>query len=753
VYPTLLKDINPGASSSYPHSFTDVQGTTFFIAADSSGDAQLWKSDGTGPGTVSLYAFPPGGTLAQPPGWLTDVNGTLFFEASDAIHGTELWKSDGTPGGTIMVKDIQPGFNGSFVSFLTALNGDVCFSADDGTHGQELWRSDGTEAGTVMVKDINPGSAGSGPAYLTNVGGTLYFSADDGTDGQELWKSDGTEAGTVMVKDINPGTAGSFPTVLTGVGNSLFFRANDGTHGNELWKSNGTPAGTVMVKDINPGPADSILLNLSGPIMADVNGTLFFTATDGTSGQELWKSDGTEAGTVSLGDLNPGPASSQPNDLTAVGNTLFFAATDGGPGSELWKSDGTPAGTVIVKDVGSPSDLTALNGTLYFSGVDAAHGTELWRSDGTAAGTFLVKDINPGFHPSGGLNMLAPNDSNPSQMAAAGGGLFFSATDPLHGTEPWVLEPGAAPAAGEVVTGADFGSAPEVKVFDPVTGAVRLEFYAYDSRFLGGVRVAMADMNSDGIPDIITAPGPSGGPDIRVFDGQTGTLLQEFMAYDPRFLGGVFVAAGFVNLDGIPDIITGADAGGGPEVRIFSGADDSVIRSFMAYDPAFRGGVRVAAGDTSGAGLADIITAAGPGGGPHVEVFRAQTGQLVQSFYAYDSAFLGGVYVMAGDVSGDGKADIITGAGAGGGPHVKVFNGADGSLLRSFYAYAPHFTGGVRVGATTDLNGGPYADIVTAAGPDGGPHVKIFDGATLAVLDSFYAYDPKFRGGVYVGGS
>ena len=176
---------------------------------------------------------------------------------------------------------------------------------------------------------------------MTGVGGTLFFTADDGTHGRELWKTDGTEAGTVLVKDIDPDRRRlrriRRPVDLTGVGGTLFFAADDGTHGQELWKSDGTEAGTVLVKDIHPGGYGSEPSSLT-----NVGGTLFFTARDGTHGQELWKSDGTGAGTVLVKDIRPGVRRRRrPPRLTGVGGTLFFAADDGTRGSELWTSDGT----------------------------------------------------------------------------------------------------------------------------------------------------------------------------------------------------------------------------------------------------------------------------------------------------------------------------------------------------------------------------------------------------------------------------
>ena len=138
------------------------------------------------------------------------------------------------------------------------------------------------------------------------------------------------------------------------------------------------------------------------------------------------------------------------------------------------------------------------------------------------------------------------------------------------------------------------------------------------------------------------------------------------------------VAAGDVTGDGVAEIITGAGPGGGPHVRAFSLAGGVVteVASFYAYDPAFPGGVSVAAADVTGDGVAEIITGAGPGGGPHVRAFSLAGGVVteVASFFAYDPAFPGGVTVAAADLTGDGVAEIITGAGPGGGPHVRVFD-------------------------------------------------------------------------------
>jgi hypothetical protein len=313
-----------------------------------------------------------------------------------------------------------------------------------------------------------------------------------------------------------------------------------------------------------------------------------------------------------------------------------------------------------------------------------------------------------------------------------------------------------------LVTGPGAGLDGTVKVFDEDTGVEYRSFQPYGP-FAIDVRVATADFNGDGIADIVTGAGPGGGPHVRVFDGASGnqlaTPIGSFFAFAPQFTGGIYISVGNVNADAIPDVIAAADAGGGPHVRAFDGATGAELYSFYAYDPAFTGGVRLASGDIDGDNRADIITAAGPGGGPHVRVFSGATGQQlaapIGSFFAYAPEFTAGVYVSAGNFNG-GPLDVVTGAGQGGQPVVRVFDGATGgqlpSPIGSFFAYAPQFLGGVRV-ATVDANGDNVADIVTGAGPGGGPHVRVFNGATGAEIYGLFAYNPNFAGGVFVAGS
>jgi len=303
---------------------------------------------------------------------------------------------------------------------------------------------------------------------------------------------------------------------------------------------------------------------------------------------------------------------------------------------------------------------------------------------------------------------------------------------------------------GRIVTGVDTNAGgPHVKVFTSRTQSNVASFFAFAAGFSGGVRVAAGDVNGDGAPDLIAGTGP-GAAQVKVFSGRNQSTLRDFLPYGSGYAGGVFVAAGDVNGDGCADVVTGTDEGTLAHVKVFDGLTGAELHSFFAYGTSFMGGVRVAAGDINNDGKADIITGSGPGGGPHIKVFNGSNLMEIGSFFAYPESFLGGVYVAAGDVNGDGLADIVTGAGAGAAPHVKVFSGSSLTETGSFFAYDAAFTGGVRV-AAGDVNGDGKSEILAAPGPGGAPHIRVFNGQSFAEESTFPAYTVTFTDGVFVG--
>jgi FG-GAP repeat len=309
--------------------------------------------------------------------------------------------------------------------------------------------------------------------------------------------------------------------------------------------------------------------------------------------------------------------------------------------------------------------------------------------------------------------------------------------------------------ASPLVTGSDAGTPAHVKSFDGQTLAEQASFLAYGS-FTGGVRVAAGDINGDGIADIVTGAGAGAAPHVKAFDGQTRAEFRSFFAFDVSVTGGVYVAVGDVTGDRRADLIAGVGGAAPAHVKVFDGSSLAEVRSFFAYPPTFTGGVRVAAGDVTGDGRADIVTGTGPGVASHVKVFDGQTLAEARSFFAYPVAFTGGVYVASGDVNGDGTADILTGTDTGVAGQVKVFDGQTLAEIRSFLPFGAEWLGGVRVGAG-DLNADGYADILAATGPaSGGPGtgtlVRAFDGRTGGELANFLPYGPSFTGGAFIAG-
>lgn len=295
----------------------------------------------------------------------------------------------------------------------------------------------------------------------------------------------------------------------------------------------------------------------------------------------------------------------------------------------------------------------------------------------------------------------------------------------------------------QITTGAGQGGAPHVQKFDSNGTAGPPGFYAYSPSNTGGVPVARGDLTNDPGEEIVVGSG-RGGNAFSVFRAD-GSPIFSGTPFGAAFGGGIEVAVGDVTGDSANEIIVAAGAGGGPHVRTLNADGTAIGNGFFAYGANFTGGVHVAVGRISGAGKSQIVTGAGPGGAPHVRAFNAEGVSVGPGFYAYGLNFGGGVYVAVAD------SEVITGAGPGAAPHVRSFD-VNGAPRASFYAYPESFAGGVRV-AAADLGGANGREIITGAGPGGAPHVRVFTNAGVATPTSFYAYGDAFRGGVFVSGS
>lgn len=402
--------------------FANYNGKMYFSADKAGHGEELWVTDGTQNGTKNVIEFVTSNTGGGSPMGFTELNGKLIFSTNDDdVFGRELWVTDGTDTGTRILKDIYPGKGHSNPGQFTKMDDKVYFAArntyggNNARENTELWVTDGTAAGTKMVKDIYPGDYSSlnGPFKVFN--GKLYFAANDGVHGTELWVSDGTEAGTKMVKDIaiRDGIAlaySSNPEHFTEMSGKLYFTADDFYHGPELWVTDGTEAGTKMVKDIAKGAGRGVYSHSANPLpdqFAVYKNKLYFSAEeDDTHGAELWVTDGTEAGTKMVKDINAGKGNSYSvYQYIVYKDKLYFSARDGIHGTELWVTDGTDTGTKMVIDYvsGSASSggvyFTAYKDHIFYLGsvsTDASN-WQLFVSDGTAAGTKAISPFSNGF--------------------------------------------------------------------------------------------------------------------------------------------------------------------------------------------------------------------------------------------------------------------------------------------------------------------------------------------------------------------
>ncbi len=380
----LFKDINPGTASSSPRAFVIYGGYLYFGASNGTQGFELWRSDGTVAGTQMFVDLEPGAGHGDPL-YPIIAGPYLFFTATDSVHGRELWRTDGTVVGTLLVEDIEPGSTGGLnVPYFAAMGGQLYFDAKGTFLGtRTLWRSDGVQCPPDPTPC--PGTAPVAPASplqslysLTTVGTTVFFTGSDGAaHGTELWKSDGTAPGTVMVRDINPGSTTTFFGQLRSFAGRLFFVATGDGLGSELWSSDGTEGGTAVFKDIVVGSGSS-----NPQSLIDVNGVLYLSA-----GGQLWKSDGTDPGTVAVANIRPYNPSVFQAIWDAEDGTIVFSADDGTHGAELWISDGTGPGTSMVADIvpGSTGSLTFMDtgatrtaGGRFFFAPQTSIGKELW---------------------------------------------------------------------------------------------------------------------------------------------------------------------------------------------------------------------------------------------------------------------------------------------------------------------------------------------------------------------------------------
>ena len=371
-------------------------GGIYFLAKKPSGVVELWVSDGTSGsgalgGTSLRHTFPTAPIIDAKTLPMAVIGQSLYFPSSSGGQGNELWISEAAPAGTLLLVDLEAGAGSSSPNRLQVIAGQLYFGTHFNSTGGRLWKTDGTALGT---QEVLPALRVPQDAELALIGSTVIVPAGDAMTGFELY---GIQDGThTKLAELVPGPADGTIDLWSIFDGVLWFTADvPSTSGRELWRTDGTPAGTFLAADISPGRRSS-----SPGFLSATPGGMRFTADDGQHGREIWQVSAGEGANL-IRDISTATGSGLPKNLSPVGSKLFFTADDGDHGRELWVSDGSSAGTRLVVDIfpgdlgAEPVHLTALNGQIYFHANDGSS-SELWRSDGSAAGTVKLSQFGAG---------------------------------------------------------------------------------------------------------------------------------------------------------------------------------------------------------------------------------------------------------------------------------------------------------------------------------------------------------------------
>lgn len=427
----LVADLRPGPASGDPGKVVEVGGRAFFLAQTGpAGEAELHAHDPRSGESTRLEVPAPGAPVA--------AGDRAFLSGAATSGGRALWITDGTPEGTQELRAVQP------FTRLMAVGGRIYFGASEpGGADRELWTSDGTASGTHRVADIRAGEASSSPVPLAAVGDELWFAANDGMHGEELWRTDGTEAGTRLVVDLRPGEApdgqplSAAPRDLVTVGDAVYFVAYEDVRGLALWQTDRAGAAP------RPVVPDDRVSQRSDIRPIAVGGRVVFGLRPST-GQPvaLWAADPSDG---SVGEIAPAVPATATSSPAFLGGVLHYLSEDASGRTELWRTDGTAAGTRRAGDLVAaspggtsrlvrPEQLTAARGRLFFTAADAVHGWSLWSYAPGEARPVIAETMDHSY---------APRSSTPSlhqligNLAAVGDELYLGVGDLEHGFELW----------------------------------------------------------------------------------------------------------------------------------------------------------------------------------------------------------------------------------------------------------------------------------------------------------------------------
>ena len=465
---TLVQDnLSPYPGASVPYIAAGLpNGTVLFQASMNPSQNGIWSSDGTSAHTALISnVFAQSGEPTKNASYKWGVLGNSAFLATSSSVSSirDLTTTDGTAAGTHLLAS-QPFSASLSPQYFTTFLGKLLFSGFDRAHGSELWATDGTPAGTSQLFDLNssPASAGSDPKDFSAAGGSTYFDATDTTSGTQPWVTDGTTSGTHMLAAVDSSGSANTSGWVTAAGKTFFIN-NFGP----LYETDNTAAGTF--------PLSAAGISTLDPAHISYHNLLYLAATDSAHGTELFKTDGTSAGTSLVADVNPGSASSTPADMIGLNDRIVFDALDASGQRQVYCTDGTASNTVRLTSFASVNNTLSytaiLNNTLYFvvnvpSG--PGMGMQLWQTDGTPAGTTMVQQLS--------------NFQGKALIAATGSMLICIAVDPLLFNDSLLYRSDGTSAGTTLVK--TFGSDGNISSIVTTNGKVFFEGYLPSSSYL-----------------------------------------------------------------------------------------------------------------------------------------------------------------------------------------------------------------------------------------------------------------------------
>ena len=759
-------------------------------------------------------------------GWDFDTTAPLYGgdpAVTVAVIDTGLAFENFTDGATVYQK--APDFSTTAFSAGYDFVNDDAHPNDDNGHGTHVAATiaESTDnaiaaAGIAFQSTLMPIKVldRSGVGLMSNVASGIDFAVANGADvinlslgsnmaSQTLQEAvqRALDAGIVVVaasgNDAN--TALSYPALYPGVisvsaigrddilasysnhGTGLSLTAPGGDDGEYVWQQgfSSLDANNLTSQATPHVSGAAALLLARGVAGSNVKALLETTATDlGPAGYDTQYGHGrlnipaafsaflndTTPPVTTLSTVPPAPDGLQGYFITLPTLTLSSADSAGGAGvSHIyyhWDDDPLAEYSGIILQ---------LQGTHQFSyyAVDAAGNTELQQTvtlmiDSTGPTITLTSPAltanNPHLRISGTVtddttgvaSLIIDGETIPlsaqgtfsfSKLYPVGkNSMTFVATD-AAGKSTTLVHQITVTAKARILTGPGPGGGPQV-VVSSNTGRKIFTFFGLPKSFTGGINVASGDFNGDGTDELVVTAGPGGTSQVRIYN-KKGKLLGQFSAFEKAFRGGLSIACADFDRDGKDEIVVGRESHGTPTVKIFTDKG-KLKKSFLGFSKSFRGGISLATGDTNGDGIPEILVGAGAGGGPQIRLFSS-AGKLHGQFRAYVSSFRGGVRVASADIDQDGKDDIIAAPGTGGGPQIRVFR-ANGKLMRQFFAFKKSETSGLKI-AAADVNGDGKPEIIAGSGRDSDSYVRVFS-QTGKLLRQFRPYAKGYRGGITI---